>query len=67
VPYLQEVSVKPNEEDLFKPLSAKTGRKAYAEAGPDKRAERGGQGRKWQAYLQRRKTDAARRAKGTLA
>ena len=52
------------DEDLFKPLSAKTGRKEYASGGREKKAQRGGDGRKWQAFLRKRDHDAARRAKG---
>lgn len=56
--------MKLTDEDLFKPLSAKVGRKEYAPGGNEKKAPRAGQGRKWQAFLQRREKDAARRAKG---
>jgi hypothetical protein len=59
--------MKPTDEDLFKPLSAKVGRKEYAAGGTEKKALRAGQGRKWQAFLQRRQKDAARRAKGGLS
>lgn len=56
-----------NDEDLFKPLSAKIGRKEYTSGGNEKKAQRGGQGRKWQQFLKKRATDADRRAKGTLS
>lgn len=59
--------MKPADEDLFKPLSAKVGRKEYANGGREKKAMRGGDGRKWQQFLQKREKDAARRAKGTLS
>lgn len=59
--------MKPNDDDLFKPLSAKVGRREYTTGGNEKKAPRGGQGRKWQQFLQKRATDAARRAKGTLS
>jgi hypothetical protein len=56
--------MKDGDEDLFKPLSAKTGRKQYASGGREKVAQRGGEGRKWQQFLQRRAKDQARQAKG---
>ena len=59
--------MKPADDDLFKPLSAKTGRKEYANGGREKQAKRGGDGRKWQQFLQKREKDATRRAKGTLS
>lgn len=59
--------MKLTDDDLFKPLSAKAGRKEYAPGGNEKKAARGGQGRKWQAFLRRREQDAARRAKGALS
>lgn len=55
--------MKPNDEDLFKPLSAKVGRKEYASGGREKKSMRGGEGRKWQQFLQKREKDAARQAK----
>jgi hypothetical protein len=58
--------VKPNDNDLFNSLSAKVGRKEYSCGGREKKAQRCGDGRKWQAFLQKRKQDAARRAKRTL-
>jgi hypothetical protein len=53
-----------SDTDLFKPLSAKVGRKEYAPGGREKTSQRAGQGRKWQAFLRRRDKDAERRAKG---
>lgn len=56
-----------SDKDLFKPLSAKVGRKEYAAGGRDKKARRGGDGRKWQAFLRRREKDAERQLKGVKA
>lgn len=60
--------MRPVDDDLFKPLSAKVGRKVYSTGGREKseKTTRDGDGRKWQQFLQKRATDAARRAKGTL-
>jgi hypothetical protein len=52
------------DEDLFKPLSAKVGRREYVPGGREKTSERAGQGRKWQAFLRRRAKDAELRARG---
>lgn len=61
--------MKPNDDDLFKPLSAKTGRKAYSTGGREVESghRRCGDGRKWQQFLQKRGKDTARKAKGTLS
>jgi hypothetical protein len=60
--------MKPADDDLFKPLSAKTGRKGFSTGGREQTdgTRRCGEGRKWQQFLQKRATDQARRAKGTL-
>lgn len=61
--------MKLTDEDLFKPLSAKSGRKTHSTGGREQTegTRRCGDGRKWQQFLQKRATDAARRAKGTLS
>jgi hypothetical protein len=61
--------MKPNDDDLFKPLSGKTGRKAYSPGGReiDPTRRHGSAGSKWDAFQKRRKKDADRRAKGTLS
>ncbi len=60
--------MKPSDEDLFKPLSAKVGRKKFSTGGREQTegTKRCGEGRKLQQFLQKRATDAARRVKGTL-
>ena len=47
------------DDDLFKPLSAKVGRKAFVAGGKERKAQRGGDGRKWQCFVLRRKKDQA--------
>ena len=60
--------MKPADDDLFKPLSAKSGRKTFSTGGREQTegTRRCGEGRRWQNFLQKRTTDAARRAKGKL-
>lgn len=60
--------MKPADDDLFKPLSAKVGRKKFSTGGREQadKLRRDGDGRKWQQFLQKRATDATRRAKGSL-
>lgn len=60
--------MKPADDDLFKPLSAKVGRKKFSTGGREQEGKprRDGDGRKWQQFLQKRATDATRRAKGSL-
>lgn len=60
--------MKPADDDLFKPLSAKASRKTYSTGGREQTGDtrRCGDGRKWQQFLQKRAIDAARRAKGGL-
>lgn len=53
--------MKPNDDDLFKPLSAKVGRTEYMPGGREKQVQRAGEGRKWQQFLRRRAKDAERR------
>ena len=58
--------MKPNEEDLFKPLSAKIGRKQYSSGGIEKDQARArmGEARRIASAFARRKRDADRRSKG---
>lgn len=58
--------MKPQDDDLFKPLSAKAGRKQYTSGGREKggTCARSGDGRRWQQFLQKRASKGpARRAK----
>lgn len=60
--------MKLNDEDLFKPLSAKVGRKQYSSGGieKDQARIRMGEARRIASAFERRKRDAERRAKGGL-
>lgn len=60
--------MKLTDEDLFKPLSAKVGRKQYSSGGRELTGgdKRMGDGNRVRAALERAKKDAARRKKGGL-
>lgn len=51
--------MKPADDDLFKPLSAKVGRKKFSTGGREQEGKlrRDGDGRKWQQFLQKRADD----------
>lgn len=58
--------MKPNDEDLFKPLSAKVGRRQFASGGRERDGSyaRSGDAQKLRAVLKRRKQDAQRAKAG---